>query len=306
MEILKIFFENMGLKFSKEPKLSDMIWVMCSTSELFKKIFLEYCFEKEISVEGEIIREYNKNGSIPDFYFMDRNGIEYIIENKIFDRGDHFEQYTNEFPNAIRAFIANYSVPEHTGWYIKTWKDFIIELDKIICNNKSDKEEICLMESFVLYLKSVNYFWEAKTMNFSHLSSLNDFYGIISEIIEQMGFQKYNVPSAINSEYYGQYFYYTNKNGENVYIWMGLYIPEDSGVYIKFQSFQNESWLPKSEQRKIKNLTVGEYYDNAGDEYYKKLCDNIDVNIQKEILKNFLEEIINFFITLFSLLFSYE
>lgn len=141
-------------------------------------------------------------------------------------------------------------------------------------------------------------------MNFSNLSSLSSFYEILSEIIGEFGFESYNVPSAVNSEYFGKYFYFSNKKGENVYIWLGLYIPEESGLYIKFQNYQNESWLPKTEQNKIKKLTKGKYFDNASDdsgnfyihlknEYYKKLCSNIDVNIQKDIIKAFLKEIID-------------
>jgi hypothetical protein len=305
MEILDRFFEALAMKFCKEQKLSDLIWTMCSTNELFRNIFLEFCFEKNVCVEGEIIREFNKNGSIPDFYFKDINGDEYIIENKIYDHGDHFEQYINEFPTATRAFIANYTEGQHKGWFIKNWKDFIKHLENKISTKNSNIEEFELIQSFVLYLKSVTYYQEAKTMNFSNLSSLRYFYDIISELIEQMGFQNYNVPSAINSDYYGKHFYYPNKNEENVYIWLGLFIPEPSGVYIEFRKFEDENWCPKTEQNKIKKLTSGKYYDNTSiedhglyihlkDEYYEKLCDNnINVNVQKDIIKCFLVEILD-------------
>jgi hypothetical protein len=306
MEILNRFFENLAYKFGKEPKLSDITWALLSTSQYFQVNFLEYCFGKKISVVGDIEREYYRNGSIPDFYFTDINGGEYIIENKIFNHGDHFEQYKKEFPNATRAFIANYKEPEHDGWFIKTWKEFIIYFDNAINDKKIDigKEEHDLINAYIVYLKSVTYFWEAKTMNFENLSSLSSFYGIISEIIEEFGFQNYNVASAINSMYYGQYFYFANKNKQNVYLWIGLYIPEYSGVYIKFQNFKDENWLPKTEWKKIENLTTGKYFDETSiedgnyyihlkDEYYEKLCDNVDVNIQKDIIRKFLEEIIN-------------
>jgi hypothetical protein len=304
VDILNTFFENLASKFKKEPKFSDLIWIMCSTSELFQNFFLEFCFEKKISLNGVLVREYKQNGSIPDFYFLDINGNEYIIENKIYDRVDHFEQYLKEFPNANRVFIANYAERDHNGWYIKKWKDFINSLEGYLGNHKTDTEEIVIQKSFLLYLKSITYYWEAETMNFSFLSSLNSFYGIVSELIEELGLQNYNISSAVNKDYYGQYFYYSKKNGENVFIWLGLYIPEDSGVYIIFRDFENESWLPKEEQSKIKNLASGEYYDDAyeegrdfyihlKDEYYKKLCENIDVSVQKDILKNFLIEILN-------------
>jgi len=304
MKILDAFFETLAQKFNKETKLSDIIWAMCSSSKIFQNIFLEFCFEKNISVDGEIEREYVSNGSKPDFYFTDITGGEYIIENKIYDHKEHFEQYMNEFPNATRAFIANYIEPEHKGWFIKDWKNFIKYLEEKI-NKNIKNEELNLIQSFVLYLKSVTYYWEAKPMNFTNLSSLDNFYKIISELIEQMGMQVYNIKSSITSTHYGTHFYYPNKDGKNVYIWLGLYIPEESGVYIYFTKFQDESWLPSTERNKIENLISGEYYDFADkengdffihlkDEYYEKLCDeSIDVNVQKDIIKKFLTEILD-------------
>jgi len=305
MKILDSFFETLAQKFYKETKLSDIIWTMCSTSIIFQDIFLEYCFDKKISVDGQIKREHYKNGSKPDFYFTDINGGEYLIENKINDRGDHFEQYANEFPNATKSFIANYKEQpdQHKYWHIKNWKEFIRFLEEKITKNIKS-EEIDLIQSFILYLRSLIYYWEAKTMNFTNLSSLDSFYKIISELIEQKGLQDYNIPSAITSTRYGKYFYYTNKDGKNVYIWLGLYLPEESGVYIYFTKYQDESWLPITEQNKIKNIKSGKYFDftdveygdffiHLKDEYYKKLCENIDVNEQKEILNNFLTEILD-------------
>jgi len=71
MEILDRFFETLAQKFNKETKLSDIIWTMCSSSKIFQNIFLEFCFGKNISVDGEIEREYVSNGSKPDFYFIE-------------------------------------------------------------------------------------------------------------------------------------------------------------------------------------------------------------------------------------------
>jgi hypothetical protein len=302
MKMVDTLFEKLAERFCAEPKLSDMVWAMCETSEMFQSIFLEFCFGKNVNVSGEIIREYNRNGSIPDFYFTDVNGNEYIIENKIYDHRDHFEQYELEFENAERAFIANYIVGKRKDWSIKNWKSFIKYLENKISDENSNKEEIKLIQSFVLYLKSVTHYREAKTMNFLNLSSLSSFYGIVSELIKQMDYWYYNIPSATDADYYGRFFI----NKENVYIWIGLYIPEPSGVYIVFRNFENKSWCPETEQNKIKEIIghSGEYYDNVvienrslyihlKDEHYKKLCDNnINVDDQKDIIQKFMEEVL--------------
>jgi hypothetical protein len=233
MKLQDKFFEALAQRLRKEPKLSDIVWTMCSVSGLFRCIFLEYCFEKPISVSGDIQREFPRNSSQPDFYFVDINENEYIIENKIYDRQQHFEQYIVDFPKAKRSFIANYIEDEHKGWFIKNWKDFIKHLENNIADKKTKTEEVGLICSFILYLKSVTNYVEAKTMDLSNISSLRDFYTIISELIEQNGFKEYNkLTTAIDSDYYGKYFYYTNKEGKDVYIWMGLYIPEQSAIYI--------------------------------------------------------------------------
>jgi hypothetical protein len=307
MKLQDRFFEALAQRLRKEPKLSDIVWTMCLVSGLFRHIFLEYCFEKPISVSGDIQREFPRNSSQPDFYFVDINENEYIIENKIYDRQQHFEQYILDFPKAERAFIANYIEGEHKGWFIKTWKDFIKHLENNIADKENKTEEVDLIYSFILYLKSVTNYEEAKTMDFSNVSSLRDFYTIISELIEQNGFKECNnLTTAMSRDYYGKYFYYTNKEGKNVYIWMGLYIPEQSAIYINFRDFEQESWLPESERNKIKGIEgkTGNYYDEAyveendffvrlKDEYFNKLCgEEKDVNIQKDIIKNFLIEIL--------------
>jgi hypothetical protein len=310
MELQNRFFEALAQRLRKEPKLSDIVWTMCSASGLYRHVFLEYCFEKPISVFGDIQREFQRNSSKPDFYFLDINGNEYIIENKIYDLQQHFEQYVADFPKAERAFIANYNYieGEHKGWFIKNWKDFIKHLENNIADNKTKTEEVDLICSFILYLKSVTNYEEAKTMDFSNVSSLRDFYTIISELIEQNGFKENNkLTTAINRDYYGKYFYYTNKEGKDVYIWIGLYIPEHSAMYIYFNEFEQESWLPESERNKIKGIEgkTGSYYDEAfveenvfyirlKDEYFNKLCgEEKDVNIQKNIIKKFLMEILD-------------
>ena len=278
---------------------------MSTSINCFQKIFLEYCFDEEIDVSGEMEREYIKGDSIPDFYFIDKNYQEYIIENKLYDRGDHFEQYKIAFPNAKRTFIANYVESEHDGWKIKTWKEFVPFLEKKLSIIETDEDRVFL-NGFTSYLKSVINYLEAKNMDLSNLSSLNNFYIVINEIFSEsktIEFIDYNISSAFNSEYYGKYAYFLNNKKQNVIIWLGLYIPDDSGVYIKFQKYQDNAWLPKRERSIIENIKEGKYFDQVSieggnvyihlrEEYFQILCSKNDIKEQKEILKCFLDEII--------------
>jgi hypothetical protein len=299
------FFLRLSERFRVEPKFSDIIWVICSSNEHFQNIFLQYCFDTNVSVSGDMVREYEREDSIPDFYFQDINNDEYIIENKINDHGDHFEQYKNTFPNSKRAFIANYYEPDHDGWKVKTWKDFISVLE----NRKDEfpEKEIDFFNGFICYLKSINNISEAKTMDLSNIASLDSFYITLNQIVSECRLVKlndYNIPTAFNRYYYGKYFSYENGKNKNVYIWLGLYLYGESGIYIKFQSYQNDGWLPKKERNIIENLKEGVYFDtieidegnlyiHLKDEYFEKLCSKIDINEQKDILKSFLEEIIS-------------
>jgi len=89
MTVEEIFFGFLSQRRYDEPHLSDITWALCNASNQFKSLFLEYCFDEKVTTD-EIIREYRKEDSQPDFYFFDIAEKEYIIENKIDDHGDHF------------------------------------------------------------------------------------------------------------------------------------------------------------------------------------------------------------------------
>ena len=157
------FFMNAVSRFYTESAFSDMVWIMCNTIKVFQELFIEYCFDEKIFT-NEIIREYSRADSQPDFYFKDMNDQEYIIENKINDHGEHFEQYKVAFPSAKRAFIANYKLPNCDGWKIKTWRGFLKFLQKNIDLREIEfdqfPEDITLTEyegilGFISYIKAI-------------------------------------------------------------------------------------------------------------------------------------------------------
>jgi hypothetical protein len=311
------YFKGLAEKFRSENKLSDLTWVMCYSSKYFQSLFLGFCFDTAVEAD-ELEREYPAGDSRLDFYFKDISQREHLIEIKIYGRVDHFEQYKKAFPNAKRAFLANYFEPKHDGWIVKTWADFIRYLDGK--TNKKPNEisdaEYDFIRGYIDYLKSITNFWEAKSMNLSNLSSLYTFSKLVSEITAEFQTVKFtdrNARSVFGNCYYGKEFYYLNNNQKPVHIWFGLFLPENApGVYLSFLSYKNDNWVPSKEREIIQALdsVKGKYFDleNGGEdedgcfyvhlkeEYFEKLCSDTAVEEQKSILKGFLEEIITLLI----------
>jgi hypothetical protein len=303
MDIENTFFSYLSERLKHETNLSDITWALCYTSESFKKMFLKYCFDEDIDVSDELIREYSRGDSQPDFYFKDRNKKEYIIENKIKDRGDHFEQYITTFPNARRAFIANYYEPEHNGWKIKTWKAFCKELKNKLYNfSNNEKKLIC---NYLTYLEPVLEYVEVKPMDLTNISSLLDFYEILKKIADECEVVKLNeynkFKDAINALSYGVYFECKIIKNINFIFWIGLYFESNEmAIYVlKERCSEHEANI-------LKELKAGKYHEKTIDygsdephfwiplkkKYYKQLCEKIDVETQKNIIKSFLEEIL--------------
>ena len=140
---------------------------------------MSYLFGENMDVSDlDLYREYTLKDCRADFYFQN-NDQEYLIEVKIYDRDCRYEKYEKLFPKAKKALIANYTLPPREGWEIKTWKNFIVELDK-----DSPAKEKNIISSYGEYLKSVINYEEIKPMDLTNISSLLDFYNLLKEVQE--------------------------------------------------------------------------------------------------------------------------
>jgi hypothetical protein len=264
------YFEGLAERFNSENKLSDITWAMCYTSKYFKSLFLGFCFNAPVETD-KLKREYSAGDSRPDFFFKDGSGQEYLIEIKINNGGDHFEQYKKSFPDAKRAFLANYTEPEHEGWIVKTWTGFIRCLNEK--TNKKPNEIPDVEYNFILgyidYLKSVTCFWEAKSMNLSNISSLYTFSKLVSEIVDEFQTVKFTGRkkfSAFDNCYYRKDFYYLNNDQKPVHIWFGLFLPESGpGVYLAFPSRGKDIETPKEKK-------IIEAFGSANGRYFDPEC----------------------------------
>jgi hypothetical protein len=60
MSIEEKFFRKLSERLNKENNLSDITWALCESSEQFKNLFLEYCFDDEKIVNIDLFtREYS-------------------------------------------------------------------------------------------------------------------------------------------------------------------------------------------------------------------------------------------------------
>jgi hypothetical protein len=176
--------------------------------------------------------------------------------------------------------------------------------------NEIPDTEHSFIRGYIDYLKSVTYYWEAKNMNLSNISSLYTFSKLVLEIVSEFQTVKFTDRkkfSAFDNCYHGKDFYYLNNDQKPVHIWYGLFLPESgSGVLLAFP-FRGRDKLPPKELEIIQALASkgGKYFDPESyeeeegdifirlkDECFEELCSGAAIEEQKGILKGFLEEII--------------
>lgn len=304
-EKINIFFESMAERLTNENDLSDITYALCKTDEDFRKFFLEYCFESPVDTDN-LIREYADEGSRPDFYFIGRDNNEYLIEVKIYDRNQHFDQYNKQFPNANYAYISNYILNDGDlcdadrkalpSWKLKTWKDFYKKLSE---SEIHDKE---LVAGYLSYLKEIIHVKEFKEMDISNIRCLPEFIENLITVANDKGFFTYSGAKAINECYYGKFF-----QKEIFYFWYGLYLPEAS-LYIGLKN--HESWITSEVKdalnKNLKEISESEFSEkpfynsdgNYGDYWFKLKNDKYNIledesqkDKQFEILQGFLTSV---------------
>lgn len=287
------FFEALAERKYNENDLSDLTYALCNANDEFRKFWLQFCFDEDIDT-NDLRREYQEGFSRPDFFFHDLNNQERIIEVKIYDRNQHFEQYEKKFPEACYAFIANYTYEPVKKWKIKTWNCFCEQLEH------SDLLKNEFINGYVKYLKQLINIKEYKEMNLKKLESLPVFIENLNNIFtKEYSFAENNQLKSYNSEFYGQFFYKTNGN-DTLYCWIGLYLPENE-IYIGFND--DDSWVPEKILKNFKNLNKTDFFEfnehndgNFGNYWFKMkkkevLFNKNNKDTQIQVLKEFIEAV---------------
>lgn len=310
--MIETFFESLSERMSNENDLSDITYALCNTDDDFRKLFLKFCFDDDVDTL-DLVREYAEDDSRPDFFFHGKNNQEYIIEVKIHDRNQHFDQYNKQFPNAKYAFISNYILNENElcnndknaikekNWKIRTWKGLYNRLIK-------SKVKSELVDGYILYLKNVINIKEFIKMDLKKITNLPVFLEDISKIFTDKGFIEYKGNKSMSEYYYGKFF---TKN--DFYFWFGLFFSEDTygnpKIFIGMK--EDEYWIPKKISSKFKAINCsknkdsvierieydpvgnyGDYWFNIKPELVKIFCnDNSTKEKEQEILEIFIQEV---------------
>lgn len=313
--ILNQFFELLSERLNKEIYLSDITYAICNSCSLFKEKFLRFFFDN-IPVDKPIIieREISRDGSRPDFV-VTVNKDTYIIENKIYDRNLHIDQYLEDFKikEERMGIISNYVIDKNRQTKNRTWKDFY---NYIKDNNDFPLEEKTLINAYCKYLKKVcsfNVF--TKVMKFNDIYSLYEFNELLMEICSSINTNDYKIErcgqlqkkcgGGFENGISGLNFEITYKKCclPVSYGWIGLYYNKETPeIYIGF--YNNKVWAESICNLFDNNdLPTSEYYEKPypEDSYwwfklstckYEEFQQANTVEEQKEILKSFVESVI--------------
>lgn len=311
--MLKQFIINLSQRFRSENDLSDVTWTMCQTSDEFQYLFLEFFFPwlRRKCANAYVEREHVKGNCRPDFFF-EYEEDPYIIENKIEDRNQHFEQYVKTFKidSSHLGYIANYKIVK-TGFVTHTWKELYQYLQQNI-----PEEERTLWEAYLKYIKSVCYIYiPSKPMDLNGMNSLYTFYRCLDDVFafdnEFFHSELYpykrdtksggNIQGTPREGIMGKYFELEFKGirVKKAWGWMGVYFNvEEPSIWI---GFRNEDGWGQSiyrllECNRIKTgrlFSAPEEEDNAYWFRFKTPANFNELTLpkQEKLLKKFFENV---------------
>lgn len=311
--MLKSFFLNLSERLYDENSLSDITWAFAKANPDFMKIFMGlFHFDFNIDEPWNIYRESSENDSRPDF-IIEQGDKRFIVENKIYDRNNHFEQYAKTFDKDKRGFIANYRVPMETerkyGFSRATWEDLIGIISREINNLDPLDEGTKMLQAYTEYVKEVCGIVEMKEMRLDKLVSLYHFNKLVEHIVrssvEGYECELINQGKCFGESYSGRYFALSRTGDKiKVYPWLGIWYGETPpSIYMSFR----KDWCPKfHKDYDINKRNEGNYfappYHNEDDydalEFELKHdvlqeFSGASLDKQKTILSKFFAEIIN-------------
>jgi len=280
--MLERLFKDLGSRFSDENDLSDLTWALAKNSETFLKAVVEFFdFRINKEVPTEIIREYPfKEGSRPDFVIVNGDVL-FIIENKIYDRNYHFDQYAkSSAPEGKKieglGIIVNHTIDDDSKgiaqrnkFKIETWNSLCKFIEKGLVEKKFDTESENCIRAYIQYVKEVCSIMEIKEIRFVMLSALFHFNRLIKKIInefQRVGFEckLYKASRANGESWSGQYFSLNRKGAKTViYPFFGVYYGEEPPtIYIAFEKdWCKDIYLKYKGKRKENEI----YYIEATD-----------------------------------------
>lgn len=313
------FLHQLASRRYSENDLSDIIYVACETSDVFKSLFIQFFFP-EISVPTDVYieREYSQGNCRVDF-MLEYEGEIYLIENKIYDRNHHFGDYDKVYkvtPDHF-GYITNYDLfskkkyYQERGYRIHTWEELYHYL--LIYSGKD-----LMIDPILTYIKSTcSIITINQPMRISSLTSLAVFLEILKKIFNaetERYYSEYydrncmqetswggNIVDQHNNCVVGRYFQVTFNNIKKSryctsWGWMGIYFdnPESKPV-VCIGIRKDRNWSGKAYDLIFDDLrNNSEWYSesnvvwrNLPDDQFEKLETLKSIDEQKEILYDF-------------------
>ena len=270
------FFKALSERAYKENDLSDVTYAMCEADVKFRQFFLDIFFKDshldacKVTIERE---HYDKNGR-PDFWIENEDGTPYIVEVKIWDGHQHFDDYfkilsheaepTGNLNNQAECeawrrlgYIANYESVKDVKigatdkkssevCRVATWKEFLERLS--LCEHFDDPA----IEAYAGYLKNVcpfdefelNDAWKISTGDFTAIKTFDDNLKAVINQNHANGVKLYTgSPRRFRSQQWmGQFFEWTIGGGKiklsskKVWGWLGArYTDKGAVVCVEFE-----------------------------------------------------------------------
>ena len=257
------FFSALAERAYKENDLSDVTYAVCRSDMAFMKFFLDFFFKGKIRPEDVKIfeREHSEGKDRPDFWIETKHGDVYIIEVKIWDWNQHFEQYHNLLKKHLTnsdlvwdhlGYIANYkvmttekgkSIDEHCS--VHTWQDFKLAIDA------SGFPKSHLVLAYVQYLKALCHLKEVKIPGKWKISGrdfrcfrelVTQFYGSIGKVKNCSVYSR-SKRNYVSQWCFGEFFELKDfrAKGNSVWGWFGAYYVEN-GINICVEFEDRQGW----------------------------------------------------------------
>jgi hypothetical protein len=236
--MLNLFFQNLSRRFASENDLSDVSWVMAESVPVFRLLFIQFFF-KEVSDLSKLDifrREHAEGANRVDFY-VKINGSEFVIECKVMDKNQHFDDYKDQWPRARHGYIANYVIDPQPGVEMRTWEEFTKYLTDAAHMETIDTSSRELIQGYSLYIKRVCSIIEFKKMTINNLSGLYHFNLLVRKIVQSISGYKstlVNSSKPFEENRSGRYFSLQKAGGPTITPWLGVYYTETVGIYVGF------------------------------------------------------------------------
>lgn len=305
-------FQSLAKRMYKENRLSDLTFALAENIPEFRDQFLRFFWEdlEPSPSPWEIRREHPLDNYAVDFSFKSGDAT-YYIENKIFDKNYHVEDYSSKITindqNRIALISAHTLSSEDSekakdhDWEIKYWYDFPEWLGK-----RDFGEWQPVVNGYIAFIKEVCVIKETGPIELevNSLRSVDRFFNLATRIVSSASNENVSVEICAasahetSSQWWGKYYHLKPKKAERgVYPWFGLSCYSEPGILVSIEKYDNKPFIglyPKLAGQQTELFTTHyeeeELYFKMGKEPFSKFLEaSAKPEEQEAILRKFFD-----------------